>query len=202
MINLYAEFSIILARSADGTIAMFAPTRNVHIDGILDVSTAPFIGDHGFLQRGELAAIRIAEKLDYVGVLAVEFFVSDDTLFVNELAPRPHNSGHWTLDAAHTSQFEQQVRTLVGSPLGDPSMTHSATAMANLLGDRWAHGEPQFDLLQNDPRTHLHLYGKTDARPGRKMGHVTVVGDDVDNVALQAVNIRSSITRRDASQTP
>ncbi len=199
MITLHAEFSIILARSADGTIAVFAPTHNVHVDGILDISTAPFTGDHGFLQRGELAAIRIAEKLDYVGVLAVEFFVSDDTLFVNELAPRPHNSGHWTLDAAHTSQFEQQVRALVGSTLGDPSMTHSATAMVNLLGDRWAHGEPHFDLLQNDPRTHLHLYGKNEARPGRKMGHVTVVGDDVDDVALQAVNIRTAITRRDNS---
>lgn len=201
MITLHAEFSIILSRSADGTIAMFAPTHNVHVDGILDISTAPFTGDHGFLQRGELAAIRIAEKLDYVGVLAVEFFVSDDTLFVNELAPRPHNSGHWTLDAAHTSQFEQQVHALVGSALGDPSMTHSATAMVNLLGDRWAHGEPHFDLLQNEPHTHLHLYGKNEARPGRKMGHVTVVGDDVDGVALQAVNIRTAITQRDDSKT-
>ena len=201
MINLHAEFSIILARGTDGTIAMFAPTHNVHVDGILDVSTAPFTSDHGLLQRGELAAIRIAEKLDYVGVLAVEFFVSDDKLFVNELAPRPHNSGHWTLDAAHTSQFQQQVHALVGSDLGDPSMTHSATAMANLLGDRWTHGEPQFDLLQKDLRTHLHLYGKNEARPGRKMGHLTVVGDDVNDVAIQAVNVRNSITRRDDSKT-
>lgn len=201
MITLHAEFSIILARSADGTIAMFAPTHNVHIDGILDVSTAPFVSDHGLLQRGELAAIRIAEELNYVGVLAVEFFVSDDTLFVNELAPRPHNSGHWTLDAAHTSQFEQQVRALVGSELGDPSMTHSATAMANLLGDRWAHGAPQFGLLQNELGNHLHLYGKNEARPGRKMGHITVIGDDVNDVAIQAVNIRNSITQRDDSKT-
>ena len=201
MITLHAEFSIILARSADGTIAMFAPTHNVHIDGILDVSTAPFVSDHGLLQRGELAAMRIAEELDYVGVLAVEFFVSDDKLFVNELAPRPHNSGHWTLDAAHTSQFEQQVRALVGSELGDPSMTHSATAMANLLGDRWTHGAPQFDLLQNELGTHLHLYGKTEARPGRKMGHITVIGDDVSNVAIHAVNVRNSVTRRDDSKT-
>ena len=201
MITLQAEFSIILTRSADGTIAMFAPTHNVHVDGILDVSTAPFVSDHGLLHRGELAAIRIAEELNYVGVLAVEFFVSDDKLFVNELAPRPHNSGHWTLDAAHTSQFEQQVHALVGSELGDPSMTHSATAMANLLGDRWAHGAPQFDLLQNELGTHLHLYGKTEARPGRKMGHLTVVGDDVNDVAIQAVNIRNSITQRDDSKT-
>lgn len=201
MITLHAEFSIILARSADGTIALFAPTHNVHVDGILDVSTAPFVSDHGLLQRGELAAMRIAEELDYVGVLAVEFFVSDDKLFVNELAPRPHNSGHWTLDAAHTSQFEQQVRALVGSELGDPSMTHSATAMANLLGDRWTHGAPQFDLLQNELGTHLHLYGKTEARPGRKMGHITVIGDDVSNVAIHAVNVRNSVTRRDDSKT-
>ena len=201
MITLHAEFSFILARSADGTIAMFAPTHNVHVDGILDVSTAPFVSDHGLLRRGELAAMRIAEELNYVGVLAVEFFVSDDTLFVNELAPRPHNSGHWTLDAAHTSQFQQQVHALVGSDLGDPSMTHSATAMANLLGDRWTHGEPQFDLLQKDLRTHLHLYGKNEARPGRKMGHLTVVGDDVNDVAIQAVNVRNSITRRDDSKT-
>lgn len=202
MIALHAEFSIILARSADGTIAMFAPTHNVHVDGILDVSTAPFVSDHGLLQRGELAAIRIAEELNYVGVLAVEFFVSDDKLFVNELAPRPHNSGHWTLNAAHTSQFEQQVRALVGSPLGDPAMTHSATAMANLLGDRWTHGEPQFDLLQNELSTHLHLYRKNEARPGRKMGHITVTGDDANDVAIQAVNIRNSITRLDDSKTP
>jgi 5-(carboxyamino)imidazole ribonucleotide synthase len=201
MLTLDAEFSIILARGADGSIAMFAPTHNVHIDGILDVSTAPFTGDYDFRKRGEAAAIRIAEKLDYVGVLAVEFFVSDDMLFVNELAPRPHNSGHWTLDAAHTSQFEQQVHALVGSALGDPSMIHSATAMANLLGDRWADGEPQFDLVQNDPRTHLHLYGKTEARPGRKMGHLTVVGDDVDDVAIQAVNVRSAMTRRPESSS-
>ena len=200
MITLHAEFSFILARSADGTIAMFAPTHNVHVDGILDVSTAPFVSDHGLLRRGELAAMRIAEELDYVGVLAVEFFVSDDKLFVNELAPRPHNSGHWTLDAAHTSQFEQQVRALVGSELGDPSMTHSATAMANLLGDRWANGAPQFDLLQNELGTHLHLYGKNEARPGRKMGHITVVGDDVNNVAIHAANVRNSVTRRDDSK--
>ena len=158
------------------------------------------MSDHGLLRRGELAAMRIAEELDYVGVLAVEFFVSDDKLFVNELAPRPHNSGHWTLDAAHTSQFEQQVRALVGSELGDPSMTHSATAMANLLGDRWANGAPQFDLLQNELGTHLHLYGKNEARPGRKMGHITVVGDDVNNVAIHAANVRNSVTRRDDSK--
>ncbi len=201
MITLHAEFSIILARGADGAIAMFAPTHNVHVDGILDVSTAPFTGGYEFLQRGELATVLIAEKMDYVGVLAVEFFLSDDKLFVNELAPRPHNSGHWTLDAAHTSQFEQQVRALVGSTLGDPSMTYSATAMANLLGDRWAHGEPLFDLVQNNPSAHLHLYGKNEARPGRKMGHVTIVGDDVDDVTLQAVDVRTAITRCDDSKT-
>lgn len=195
MISLDAEFSIILARGSDGTIAMFAPTHNVHVDGILDVSTAPLAGYSGLVHRGERAAIRIAEQLDYVGVLAVEFFVSRDMLFVNELAPRPHNSGHWTLNAAYTSQFEQQVRTLVGSALGNPSMTHPATAMVNLLGDRWADGEPRFSEALSAPDTHLHLYGKTEARPGRKMGHVTVVGNTLKDVALRAINAREAMTR-------
>lgn len=195
MISLETEFSLILARGADGTIAMFAPTRNEHVDGILDVSTAPLMDGSSILDDAKLAAIRIAEQLNYVGVLAVEFFVSDNKLFVNELAPRPHNSGHWTLDAALTSQFEQQVCTLVGSTLGDPSMTHAATAMVNLLGDRWANGEPRFTMALNDTHTFLHLYGKTEARPGRKMGHVTVVGTDPDSVAVQAIDIREAMTR-------
>jgi 5-(carboxyamino)imidazole ribonucleotide synthase len=147
------------------------------------------------LDQGKSAATKIAEKLDYVGVLAVEFFVSDNRLFVNELAPRPHNSGHWTLDAARTSQFEQQVRALVGEPLGDPSMTCSAVAMVNLLGDRWANGEPLFELADTDSCAHLHLYGKKDARAGRKMGHLTVTGDHVEAATNSAISLRSAITR-------
>ena len=179
MITLHAEFSIILARSADGTIAMFAPTHNVHIDGILDVSTAPFVSDHGLLQRGELAAIRIAEELNYVGVLAVEFFVSDDTLFVNELAPRPHNSGHWTLDAAHTSQFEQHLRAILDLPLGDPAMTAEYSVMGNILGgEKTDMYRPYLHLMARNPELKFHQY-KKEVRPGRKIGHVTAVGSDL-----------------------
>ena len=194
-IDLDAEFSVIIARGENGEIASFMPTENVHVDGILDVSTAPSHLDSYLLEQGQLAAINIAERLNYIGVLAVEFFVSDNKLFVNELAPRPHNSGHWTLDAARTSQFEQQVRALVGEPLGDPSMTCSAVAMVNLLGERWANGEPLFELAAGNSSAHLHLYGKKNARAGRKMGHLTVTGDHVDSVVHNAVSLRQALTR-------
>jgi len=159
-LDLDAEFSVIIARGEDGEIALFNPTQNVHVGGILDISTAPSQLDSQLLEQGQLATINIAEKLNYIGVLAVEFFVSHNSLFVNELAPRPHNSGHWTLDAACTSQFEQQVCALVGKSLGDPSMTCSAVAMVNLLGDQWTHGEPQFDKIIANSSAHVHLYGK------------------------------------------
>ena len=194
-IALDAEFSVIIARGEDGEIALFNPTQNVHVGGILDISTAPAQLDVHLLEEGQLAATNIAEKLDYIGVLAVEFFVSRNKLFVNELAPRPHNSGHWTLDAARTSQFEQQVRALVGKPLGDPSMTCSAVAMVNLLGDRWKHGEPRYELADSQTSAHLHLYGKKTARPGRKMGHLNFTGDTVDAAANNAVSLRTAITR-------
>jgi 5-(carboxyamino)imidazole ribonucleotide synthase len=194
-IALDAEFSVIISRGEDGEIALFNPTQNVHVGGILDTSTAPAQLDAQLLEEGRLAATNIAEKLDYIGVLAVEFFVSHNKLFVNELAPRPHNSGHWTLDAARTSQFEQQVRALVGEPLGDPSMTCSAVAMVNILGERWANGEPLFELAGGDSSTHLHLYGKKDARAGRKMGHFTVTGDHADAVVHNAVTLRQALTR-------
>ena len=194
-LDLDAEFSVIIARGEDGEIALFNPTQNVHVGGILDISTAPSQLDSQLLEQGQLATINIAEKLNYIGVLAVEFFVSHNILFVNELAPRPHNSGHWTLDAACASQFEQQVRALVGKSLGDPSMTCSAVAMVNLLGDRWTHGEPQFDKVIANSSAHVHLYGKKTARPGRKMGHLTVTGETLDAVAENAVSLRTAITR-------
>jgi 5-(carboxyamino)imidazole ribonucleotide synthase len=194
-IALDAEFSVIISRGEDGEIALFNPTQNVHVGGILDISTAPAQLDAQLLEEGRLAATNIAEKLDYIGVLAVEFFVSHNKLFVNELAPRPHNSGHWTLDAARTSQFEQQVRALVGEPLGDPSMTCSAVAMVNILGERWANGEPIFELAAGNSSAHLHLYGKKEARAGRKMGHLTVTGDHVDSVVHNAASLRQALTR-------
>lgn len=139
-------------------------------------------------------ATTIAAKLDYCGVLAVEFFIcTDGRLLVNEFAPRPHNSGHWTLDAAATSQFEQQVRALCGRPLGD-SRTHAAAAMVNLLGDIWdgAHS-PAWEGVQRRPGARLHLYGKREARPGRKMGHVTCIGDTAELVLNDAVHIKREL---------
>lgn len=197
IVPIDAEFSVVVARGADGEVAAFAPTHNVHVDGILDASTAPFSAP--VVAQGHDAAVRIASALDYVGVLAVEFFVSGGALLVNELAPRPHNSGHWTLNAARTSQFEQQVRALTGMALGDTAMTHRAVAMVNLLGDRWKHGEPRFALAREVDGAHLHLYGKREARAGRKMGHLTVVGDDAEFVLARAKRLRDEMTISDGS---
>jgi len=200
VVALDAEFSVVVARGADGEVATFAPTHNSHVDGILDASTAPF--DSPVVAQGVDAAVRIASALDYVGVLAVEFFVSKGALLVNELAPRPHNSGHWTLDAAHTSQFEQQVRALTGMALGDTSMTYPAVAMVNLLGDRWQHGEPRRALPDANAGELLHLYGKREARSGRKMGHLTVLGDAVDSVLVRAIQLRDAMTIKNGSDAP
>jgi 5-(carboxyamino)imidazole ribonucleotide synthase len=179
-LTLDAEVSVIVARRADGSSVVYEPARNVHVDGILDVSTVP--SGLALAPRAQSLAVRIADTLGYVGVLGVELFVVDDELVVNELAPRPHNSGHWTLDAARTSQFEQQVRALCGLPLGSPTMTAAGVAMVNLLGDLWAEGDPDWAASLADPEVSLHLYGKPTPRPGRKMGHLTVTSttDEAD----------------------
>jgi 5-(carboxyamino)imidazole ribonucleotide synthase len=144
--------------------------------------------------------VHIAAALDYVGVLAVELFVSAGRLLVNELAPRPHNSGHWTLDAAATSQFEQHVRAVCGLALGPTDLVGAGeVAMVNLLGDLWVGGEPDWARALADPSARLHLYGKSQPRPGRKMGHLTVVGDGAAERALalrRAVAGRAGTVRR------
>jgi 5-(carboxyamino)imidazole ribonucleotide synthase len=162
------------------------------VAGILDTTivparTGPRLGD-----EAQRLAVRIADELGYVGVLAVELFVTGGRLLVNELAPRPHNSGHPTIDACVTDQFEQQVRALCGLPLGEPR-AHSAAVMVNLLGDLWVDGEPDWEALLAVPGLELHLYGKRHARPGRKMGHFTVVGDDQDTVLEAASAARAAI---------
>ncbi len=171
-LELAGEVSVILARNpaACPSLVIYPLCANVHRSGILDVTVVPA----PFAEGAYALAERIAEALEYVGVLAVEMFVTEDGIVVNELAPRPHNSGHWTLDHAVTSQFEQQVRAVCGLALGDTSLTVEATAMANLLGDGWAAGEPLWAGALVDPSVKLHLYGKAEARPGRKMGHLTV----------------------------
>lgn len=193
LVPLDDELSVIVARGADGEVVTYETTRNLHVDGVLDASSAP-IANSQVTEQARKVALRLAEALDYVGVLGVEFFVSGGELLVNEMAPRPHNSGHWTLDAAQTSQFEQQVRALVGMPLGSTAMTHPAVVMLNLLGDCWAHGEPNFALAASDLSAHLHLYGKSEAKPGRKMGHLTVVGNEMSQVLAHARQLRDAIT--------
>ncbi|MET0325346.1 MAG: ATP-grasp domain-containing protein, partial [Ilumatobacteraceae bacterium] len=169
--------------------------ENHHVDGILDLTVVPARIDAALAGAAAELALAIAGHLDYVGLLAVEMFVSDGRLLVNELAPRPHNSGHWTLDAARTSQFDQQLRAVCGLALAGTELTCGAVAMVNLLGDLWAGREPRWDAVLAAPDARLHLYGKTAARPGRKMGHLTVLGEDPDAVAARAVALRDRLTR-------
>ncbi len=178
-VALQAEISVIAARGLDGTVAGYPPFENRHSNHILDVTTAPALIPAAIAARAREIARAILEALDYIGLLCVEFFVTTDgDLLVNELAPRPHNSGHLTFDAAVTSQFEQQVRAICGLPLGSTELLRPA-AMANLLGDLWADGEPNWAAACRFPDVKLHLYGKTQPRPGRKMGHLTATARSV-----------------------
>jgi 5-(carboxyamino)imidazole ribonucleotide synthase len=192
---LDGELSIVLARTADGACAPYPVAANTHVAGILDLTVVPAPVTDALASRAVDLATRIAHGLDYVGVLAVELFVVGGELVVNELAPRPHNSGHWTLDGALTSQFEQQVRAVCGLPLGDTAAVAPGVAMVNLLGDLWAGGEPDWAAALDSSAAHLHLYGKRDARPGRKMGHLTVTGDSPDVAAARALACRSHARR-------
>ena len=193
------EVSIVLTRNSAGQIACYPLAENCHQQGILDFSIVPAPRASAELaQKAEAIARDIAEKMAYVGTLAVEFFVADDQLYVNELAPRPHNSGHYTLDACVTNQFEQQVRALCDLPLGSAAM-HSSAIMVNLLGDLWADaatnqtGAPDWSKLLSVPNLKLYHYGKSEARRGRKMGHFTVTGDDPRQLFDLAINARAAI---------
>jgi 5-(carboxyamino)imidazole ribonucleotide synthase len=199
MLPLKAEYSVILARGRDGQVVHFPPQLNVHVDGIL--ATTSVYEDNlplASVKRAVDAAISVANELQYVGVLCVELFLlHDDSLVVNEIAPRPHNSGHYTIDACDVSQFELQVRTLCGLPLTQPRQ-HSPAIMLNILGDVWfANGSaeartPPWDQILALPGAHLHLYGKKDAKKGRKMGHLTLTSETVEAVkatTAQAVQI-------------
>ena len=189
---LELEISVILARAADGHIEVFPVAENRHSRGILDVTIAPARIPDALAAEATMLASRLAGALDYVGVLAVEMFVVGGRLLVNEIAPRPHNSGHYTIDACRTSQFEQQVRVLCGLPLGDPSL-HTPAVMVNLLGDIWGAGEPRWEAVLHHAGAHLHLYGKREARPGRKMGHVTVCEPGLDQALEVAMAIRRDL---------
>jgi 5-(carboxyamino)imidazole ribonucleotide synthase len=191
-LTLDYEVSVVLARDVAGNVQAFPTTENSHRNGILDISIAPARGAAEVREQAQQLARGVAENLGYVGTLGVEFFVCNGRLYVNEMAPRPHNSGHYTIDACVTNQFEQQVRALCGLPLGDPHQ-HSPAVMVNLLGDIWREGEPEWNGLFEQPNLKLHLYGKHEARPGRKMGHFTVIGVDADSVLEEALAARGRI---------
>jgi len=172
------EFSVVCARAADGSWTTLPMTENIHVDHILHTSIAPARADDAVRRRGAELAGAIAEELGVVGLIAVEFFLDPSgELLVNEMAPRPHNSGHYSIDACVTSQFEQHLRAIAGLPFGSTELVRPA-AMTNLLGDVWASGEPDWRGVFQDPRAKLHLYDKGEARPGRKMGHYTVLDPD------------------------
>jgi 5-(carboxyamino)imidazole ribonucleotide synthase len=189
-IDLEREISVIGARGVDGTTAFFEPFDNTHRQHILDVTVAP-ADIPATLATDALEITRsVLEGLDYIGILCVEFFVTRDLrLLVNELAPRPHNSGHLTFDACRTSQFEQQVRAICGFPLGATDLLQPA-AMVNLLGDMWADGQPNWAAALAMPDVKLHLYGKESPRPGRKMGHLTVLAPTWQQARDRAVAAR------------
>jgi 5-(carboxyamino)imidazole ribonucleotide synthase len=189
------EVSVVCARGQNGDFAHYGVIENSHADHILDVSFAPAAVTSQVHADAIEITRNIAEKLDYVGTLCVEFFLTgEDKLLVNELAPRPHNSGHLTFDACVTSQFEQQLRAVCGLPLGSPEFYRPA-AMVNLLGDIWENGEPNWDMALADPAVKLHLYGKTEPRPGRKMGHLTAIASTVEEAIAKARSSRQAAAR-------
>ncbi|MCK5263409.1 MAG: ATP-grasp domain-containing protein, partial [Gammaproteobacteria bacterium] len=185
-IDLALEISVIVARNAQAEAVSYPIAENQHRDGILHISAVPARIEASLAEQARQQALALAESLNYVGILAVEFFISaEGELIFNEMAPRPHNSGHYTKDACVTSQFEQQARMMCGLKPGDTRLT-SPVVMVNMLGDLW---DPDWLSLLNHPEIKLHLYGKHEARPGRKMGHFNVLAEDVERaleVAEQA----------------
>ena len=180
LVPLALELSVVVARAADGTVATYPVFENAHRDGVLDVTVVPARVDAATAERARALAVRVAAALDLVGLACVETFVLEDgRVLVNEIAPRPHNSGHVTIEACETDQFEQQLRAACGLPLGSTRL-RAAGAMANLLGDLWQEGEPDWARLLAEPGLHLHLYGKREPRAGRKMGHLSALADGAD----------------------
>ncbi len=192
LLRFEREISVIVARSDSGQCLAYPVAENIHEGGILDISIVPARIDAQLAAQAQAATRAVAERLGYVGVLCVEYFVVGGRLLANEIAPRPHNSGHYTIDACVTSQFEQQARILARLPLGDPSV-HCPAVMVNLLGEMWEDGEPRWDRLLAHPQAKLHLYGKREARRGRKMGHFTVLGKTPDEALEQALALRDGL---------
>jgi len=197
-VSFKAEISTICARTTDGMTATFDPSENIHRNHILDTSIVPARIDESVTDKARIIATDIAEKLDVIGLIAVEMFVTQENeILVNELAPRPHNSGHYTMDGCDTSQFEQLVRVLAGMPITLPKL-HSPTVMVNLLGEIWEDtgGNPDWQRALEMPGVSLHLYGKSAARVGRKMGHINVVAETVEEALSIATEARERAWRR------
>lgn len=192
-VKFTCEVSVVMARTAAGEISVFPLSENIHTNHILDFSLVPARVTPAVAAAAEAMAREIAEKIGLVGVMGVELFVTaDGKVLVNELAPRTHNSGHYTLDACVTSQFEQQVRAICGLPLGDPRLV-TPVVMVNILGDAWAGGEPRWAELLAEPAAKLHLYGKREARPGRKMGHFTVTARTIEEALVLAKKLKTRL---------
>ena len=185
------ELSVIGARSPGGEFRAYGPFENSHRHHILDLTSAPVVIPAALRRQARELVRDLMEQLDVMGLLCVELFQVGDRLIVNEMAPRPHNSGHLTIDACETSQFEQHIRAVCGLPLGDPAQ-HTPAAMANLLGDLWAHGAtPAWQQALAQPGVKLHLYAKREPRPGRKMGHLTAVASDTPTAVHRATSARA-----------
>lgn len=192
-VDFQRELSVIVARTPGGDTAIQGPIANDHADHILDVSMFPLPELESCSADAQEIARQVAKAFELEGIICVEFFLTTDgRLLVNEIAPRPHNSGHLTIEASYTSQFERQVRSICNLPLGSTDPISSA-AMVNLLGDLWQHGEPDWPSALADPRVRLHLYGKGEARPGRKMGHLTVLADTAKEAAERALAARAKL---------
>ena len=194
VVDFSHEISVIAARGLDGDFVHYGAIENTHRNHILDISASPARIDPNIAAEAVSITRAIMEELSYIGVLCVEFFVhKDGRLLVNEIAPRPHNSGHFTFDACVTSQFEQQVRAVCGLPLGATTQMKPA-AMANLLGDLWVNGEPDWAAALAIPGVKLHLYGKDEPRSRRKMGHLTAIADSVDTAIEKVIAARDMLT--------
>ncbi len=196
LVNYTREISVVLARGLGGEIRIYPIAENVHRRHILHTTRAPAPMIDAQRQRAEQIAVRVAEALNHVGVMAVELFeLPDGRLLLNEVAPRTHNSGHYTYGACATSQFEQHVRAVCGLPLGDPRALTGAV-MVNLIGDLWSKGPPPWERVLAYPEARLHLYGKAAPAPGRKMGHVVLLDDDTDRALGTAEALIAQLTPR------
>ncbi len=202
MVDFDREISVVAARTLHGDFIHYGAIENHHVNGILDLSISPARVTNAVAKEAVAITHNVLDRLAVVGVLCVEFFVcKDGSLLINELAPRPHNSGHFTFDANVTSQFEQQLRAVCALPLGEVTQMAPA-AMANLLGDLWSNGEPDWAAAAAIPNVKIHLYGKLEPRPGRKMGHLTALSTSVDEAIADVLRAREVLTRGNSVASP